>query len=90
MNINNLTGNFRYYIDSAGGFAWDAAARKSKVIKVTGVILDDEDVDELVPGDIIYVPRKADRNYWEIFRQTMLVAAQIATVILVIQKFSYS
>ena len=77
--------DIEYYVDKAGGYAWDANARKTKVIKVTGEILDDEDVKELVPGDIIYVPRKHDRDYWELFRQFMLVAAQTATIILVIQ-----
>ena len=77
--------DIEYYVDKAGGYAWDANERKTKVIKVTGEILDDEDVEELVPGDIIYVPRKHDRDYWELFRQFMLVAAQTATIILVIQ-----
>ncbi|MDZ7385697.1 MAG: SLBB domain-containing protein [candidate division KSB1 bacterium] len=73
-----------YYIAQAGGFAWDANKRKTKVIKVTGEVLDDEDVKELVPGDIIYVPRRRPRDYWGLFRDVMLVASQIATVALVI------
>ncbi len=76
---------FNYYIEGAGGFAWDARKHKSKVIKVSGEIVDDEDAKELVAGDIIYVPRKRETNYWEIFRQTILVVAQIATIVLVIQ-----
>ena len=39
-----------YYIDLAGGYTWDADGRRTKVIKVTGEILDDEDVDRFVPG----------------------------------------
>ena len=74
-----------YYINRAGGYSWDADKRRTKVIKVTGEIVDDEDVDEFVSGDQIWVPRKADRDYWEIFRQTMLVAAQVATVYLVVE-----
>ena len=50
-----------------------------------GEIVDDEDVTEFIPGDQIWVPRKSDRNYWELFRQTMSVAAQIATVYLVVE-----
>ena len=58
---------------------------KYALVKFEGINLDDEDVDEFDPGDQIWVPRKADRNYWEIFRETMLVAAQVATVYLVIE-----
>ena len=74
-----------YYIERAGGYSWDANKRRTKVIKVTGEIVDDEDAGDFVAGDQIWVPRKPDRNYWEMFRQTMLVAAQIATVYLVIE-----
>jgi len=74
-----------YYIDRAGGYSWDADKRRTKVIKATGEILDDEDVDEFVPGDQVWVPRKADHDYWQVFRQTMLVAAQVATIYLVIE-----
>ncbi|MCR4438658.1 MAG: SLBB domain-containing protein [bacterium] len=73
-----------YYVKRAGGFAWDANKRKTKVIKVTGEVVDDEDVKQLVPGDIIYVPRRRPRDYWALFRDLMLVASQIATVALVI------
>jgi hypothetical protein len=30
------------------------------------------------------VPRKADHDYWQIFRDVMLVAGQVATMYLVI------
>ncbi len=73
-----------YYIEQAGGYTWDADGRRTKVIKVTGEILDDEDVDRFVPGDRVWVPRKADHDYWQIFRDVMLVAGQVATMYLVI------
>ncbi len=75
----------RYYIDKAGGYTWDAHRRRTKVIKASGEIMDDQDVDRLQPGDRIWVPRKPDRNYWQIFRDVMLVAGQLATVYLVIE-----
>jgi len=77
--------DYKYYIAQAGGLSWDADGRRAKVIKASGEIKDDEDVDDLAPGDRIWVPRKPDRNYWQIFRDTILVAGQIATVFLVIQ-----
>lgn len=77
--------NFKYYLTQAGGLSWDADGRRAKVIKAAGDILDDEAVKEFGPGDRIWVPRKPDRNYWQIFRDTILVAGQIATIYLVIQ-----
>ncbi len=76
--------NLEHYIRQAGGYTWDADGRRTKVIKVTGEICDDEEVHTFVPGDRIWVPRKADHNYWQIFRDVMLVAGQIATMYLVI------
>ncbi len=78
--------DFDYYINKAGGFAWDADPKHTKIIKVTGEIKDDEDVKKFSPGDRIWVPRKPDRDYWGIFRDTMLVAGQLATIYLVIER----
>jgi protein involved in polysaccharide export with SLBB domain len=76
---------YKYYIAQAGGLSWDADGRRTKVIKAAGDILDDEEVKEFGPGDRIWVPRKPDRNYWQIFRDTILVVGQLATIYLVIQ-----
>lgn len=77
-----------YYLKKAGGTTWDANARNTKVTKVTGEILDYNDVKELVAGDIIWVPPKPHRDWWTIFRDTMTVFAQIATIYLIIQNAS--
>ena len=76
----------KYYLNWAGGPTWDARVRGTKVTKVTGEILDDENVKSLEPGDIIWVPRKPDRDLWEIFRQTMTIVAQLATAYIVIDR----
>ena len=76
----------KYYLKKAGNTTWDARARGIKVVKVTGEIIDDEDVKDLQPGDIVWVPRKPDRDWWEIFRQTIAIAAQVATVYIVIDQ----
>ncbi len=80
------TAGIEYYIEQAGGYTWDADAGDTKVIKVSGEILDSHDVHHFSPGDRIWVPRKPDRNYWEIFRDIMLVAGQVATVYLVVKQ----
>jgi protein involved in polysaccharide export with SLBB domain len=77
-----------YYLKKAGGTTWDANARNTKVTKVTGEILNYNDVDELVAGDIIWVPPKTHRDWWTFFRDTMTVFAQIATIYLIIQNAS--
>jgi protein involved in polysaccharide export with SLBB domain len=78
--------NLKYYLEKAGGAAWDGDTRRIKVTKVTGEILDDEDVKAFAPGDIIWIPRKPERDWWQVFLQTMAVAGQIATIYLLIDR----
>ncbi|HFE53670.1 MAG TPA: hypothetical protein ENK07_09505, partial [Bacteroidetes bacterium] len=77
-----------YYLARAGGVTWDGDRRKTKVIKATGEIVDDEDVDKLLPGDIIWVPRKPDRDWWKIVRETVMVAYQVTTMYLVFRSLA--
>lgn len=77
-------GNLRYYLARAGGVTWDADLSKTKVIKVTGEVLDDEDVDAFHAGDIIWVPRKEDFKFWPVALQTISVLAQLASIYLII------
>lgn len=78
--------NIKYYLNKAGRATWDAKVRGIKVTKTTGEILDDEDVKKLEAGDIIWVPRKSDQDWWELFRQTIAIIAQIATVYIVVDR----
>jgi len=79
--------NLKYYLKKAGGATWDADVSNTKITKVTGQILKSGQVDEFVAGDIIWVPRKPHRNWWIIFRDTVAVAAQLATVALIVERF---
>ncbi len=76
--------NIKYYLAKAGGASWDASLKLAKVIKVTGEVLDDEDVKSFEPGDIIWVPRRSDKKFWPIFLQTVSVMAQLASIYLII------
>jgi protein involved in polysaccharide export with SLBB domain len=76
--------NIKYYLAKVGGAAWDADLGKTKVIKVSGEVLDDEDIKHLQPGDIIWVPRKSDKKIWPVALQTISVMAQIASIYLII------
>ncbi|MFQ5823054.1 MAG: SLBB domain-containing protein [bacterium] len=76
--------NMAYYLTKAGGPSWDANLKKTKIIKVTGEVLDDEEVKDFEPGDIIWVPRKSDKKFWPIALQTVTVMAQLASIFLII------
>ena len=73
-----------YYLAKSGGASWDADVRKTKVIKVSGEVLDDENVKTFQPGDIIWVPRKSDKKFWPVFLQVVTVTAQLASIYLII------
>ena len=74
------------YIQLAGGYSWNARKNKLRVIKArTGEWLKKSSVKQLEPGDTIWVPEKPERDWWLLFRQVMTVAAQGATVYLVVK-----
>lgn len=71
------------YIDLAGGFGWRALKRDVRVIKAnTGEWIDDEDVESIEPGDVIWVPEDPPGpKFWEVFTTSLQVLGQIATVV---------
>jgi len=80
----NPSAKLEYYLAKSGGASWDADVGKTKVIKVSGEVLDDEDVKSFQPGDIIWVPRKSDKKFWPVFLQVVTVTAQLASIFLII------
>ncbi len=72
------------YLRRAGGLSWNA--RKSHMTWIraeTGEWVRRPDTRTVPgPGDVIWVPEKPDRDYWLIFRETIAVTAQMATVVL--------
>jgi protein involved in polysaccharide export with SLBB domain len=81
------SGDYRYYIDRAGGFSWKA--RKNKVLIVkgqTGERMKPSKRRKIDPGDTILVPEKPERDYWKFFKDAILVLGNVATVYLVIQQ----
>ncbi len=72
-----------YYIKKAGGFSWRADKGKIRLIKgMTGEWVKPNGMVE--PGDVIWVPEKPERNYWNTFRDVVAVLSSIATIYLVI------
>ncbi|MEC9379964.1 MAG: SLBB domain-containing protein, partial [Candidatus Latescibacterota bacterium] len=70
------------YIDRAGGFGWRASGDIRVIEARTGVIKKAEDVVQIQPGDRIWIKEKPVRDYWQIFAQSMTIAGQTATVLL--------
>jgi len=81
--------NYLYYIEKAGGFAWKARKGKIRLIKVnTGEWLRPHEDTPVEVGDMIFIPEKPEIDYWELTKDIMTIAAQIATVLIVIQNAS--
>lgn len=82
--------NIDYYIEQAGGYTLDARKSKVRLIKgETGVWLRPDEVREIRPGDSVWIPEKPDRDWWSLFKDFMLVTAQIATIAIVIKQIAY-
>ena len=78
--------NIDYYVDKAGGFSWNARKSRMRLIKAqTGMWVKPKKNTPIEIGDTIFVPEKQEIDYWEMWKDILLVVSQIATVVLVIQ-----
>ena len=99
----NVTGEVRYpglipfergkgthfYINRTGDYSWNADRGKTRVIKgKTGVWVRLDKVERVEAGDTIFIPEKAEVNWWEIVRDTSAVLGQLATFILLAQSIA--
>jgi len=75
--------SYRYYISESGGYAWNAAQSKARIIKAVSGIWVKPGKTQIEVGDTIFIPAKADIDSWLIFKDIMLVATQIATLYLI-------
>jgi protein involved in polysaccharide export with SLBB domain len=74
------------YIKRGGGYAWKAAKGRTVVIRATtGEWIKKGDVDEIGPGDTIWVPEKPDRDWYSYFKDSVVILSQVATIYLVIK-----
>ncbi|MFN3694016.1 MAG: polysaccharide biosynthesis/export family protein, partial [Ignavibacterium sp.] len=71
------------YINIAGGFSWRAKEGDIRVIRAnTGEWVDANDVDELKPGDTIWVPEDPPGpKFWDVFTTSLQVLGQVAAII---------
>lgn len=76
---------YKYYIEHAGGFDRAADRGKVRIIKRrSGARLKPASEMWIEPGDMIWVPPKEERDWWLFTREVFTVAAQVATLYLVI------
>lgn len=81
--------DYNYYIEQAGSFKWDANPRKIRIIKgKTGQQFQPGKNITLEAGDIVHVPEKKPLEKWLFFRETSLLFANLATIIILAQKIS--
>jgi protein involved in polysaccharide export with SLBB domain len=78
--------NYLDYINSAGGFNLRAIEGKTQVIKnKTGVWFDaDEENLVIEEGDIIFVPEEEEVDWYQVFRESLTIVFQVATIALLI------
>lgn len=81
--IYNKSYTIEEYIDLAGGFSWRAVDDDIRVIKAgTGEWLEADEVDNLNPGDIIWVPEETPPpKFWDVFTTSLIVVGQVATIL---------
>jgi len=79
--------NVKEYIDRSGGYADRADKGKTRVIKAgTGEWVRSDDAQDLGPGDTVWVPEKADRDWWGVFKDVVGVTTQILTIYLIAER----
>jgi len=75
------------YVQLAGGFSNRAATNKVLVTRrLTGQTLRAHDVEHVAPGDMIWVPEKPETTVWQSVQTLLLVAAQVATVVIAVRR----
>jgi polysaccharide export outer membrane protein len=75
---------FSDYIRAAGGFAPRADRGDATLIRATSGVRVDPWDETIMPGDIVWVPQRPERDWWQITKDLLSVAAQLATIWLVV------
>ncbi|MDP7030738.1 MAG: SLBB domain-containing protein [Gemmatimonadota bacterium] len=76
-----------WYVNRAGGYSSSARRSRIRVIRgATGEWVPSRKAGELLPGDVIWVPEKPERDWWKTAQETVRFAASVATVYLVIHQ----
>lgn len=79
---------YTYYIEQAGGLSWNASRSRIRVIKVLSGNWIKPKHTVIEDGDTIFIPEKPYVDYWQVYKDVMLVLVQLATLYLVIEAIS--
>ncbi len=80
-------GDLNYYLERVGGYSWRADRGGTFIVKAgTGTALRKDDVKMIEPGDLVVVPTKREKHFWNGVKETLLVASSLATIYLVIHQ----
>ena len=74
----------RHYLAEAGGYNWNAHKSRVRIIRSRTGEWAKPDNSIIEVGDTIFIPEKPERDYWKLTRDLIAVAAQVATMFLVI------
>ncbi|HCY77917.1 MAG TPA: hypothetical protein DHV28_18580 [Ignavibacteriales bacterium] len=71
------------YIALAGGFSWRAVEGDVRVIKVnTGEWVDADDIEQLDPGDTIWILEDPPGpKFWDVFTTSLTILGQVAAIV---------
>jgi protein involved in polysaccharide export with SLBB domain len=78
--------SYKYYIERAGGFAWNARKGKVRIIKTKSGKWIKPGRTNIEEGDVIFVPEKTYVDFWKVSKDIILVLAQVATIYLIISQ----
>ncbi len=79
------------YLDAAGGLTRQADKKRIRLVRgAAGTATEADKAGALAPGDILYVPEKSRtaRSTWDTVRDVFSIAAQVATVVLIIDQIN--
>ena len=81
--------NYEYYIEKCGGYSYNARKSKTRIIRAsTGTWMKPNSKTLINIGDTIFIPEKPERDYWIIYKDLLLVASQMVTIIVLVATVS--
>ena len=81
--------SYQYYIEQSGGYSYNARKSKIRVIRAsTGTWLKPNKKTVINVGDTIFVPEKPEFDYWQIYKDILLVLTQMVTITVLINTVS--
>jgi protein involved in polysaccharide export with SLBB domain len=81
--------NWKYYLQESGGYANNRLRGGIRIMKAQSSIWEKADSDyALMPGDIVFIPDKADRHIWTDVRDVFAVVASAVTILIGVQNLT--